>query len=115
VPKKAGEPLRIVYLDADAPHVEAFNTVQIDPTTSQVLSHERYADKNTGARMLASMLSLHKGGYFGVIGSTLMLLSSLMLPVFAITGWMMYLERRRIEERTRKRQAANAAPARSSI
>jgi uncharacterized iron-regulated membrane protein len=39
------------------------------------------------------------------------MLSSLSLPLFVITGWMMYLDRRRVEERARKRQAASAAAA----
>lgn len=111
LPKEAEEPLRIQYLQFDPPHATAFSTVKIDPTNSQVLSHERYADKNTGARLLTSMLSIHKGGYFGVVGSVLLMLSSLALPLFVITGWMMYLDRRRVEERqrARKREAASAA------
>lgn len=108
-PKKEEEPLRIQYLLADAPHATAFNTVKIDPTNSQILSHERYAEKQTGARLLSSMLSIHKGGYFGIVGTILLMLSSLALPLFMITGWMMYLDRRRVEARARKRQAPSAA------
>lgn len=111
LPKEAEEPLRIQYLDVDAPHMTAFNTIKIDPTDSQLLSHERYADKGTGARLLSSMLVIHKGSYFGVVGSLLMMVSSLSLSLFVITGWMMYLDRRRVEERARKRQAASAAAA----
>jgi sulfite reductase (NADPH) flavoprotein alpha-component len=111
IPKQAGEPLRIQYLDSDAPHMTAFNTIKIDPTDSQLLTHERYADKQTGARLLSSMLVIHKGSYSGIVGSLLMMLSSLSLPLFVITGWMMYLDRRRVEERARKRQAASAAAA----
>lgn len=111
LPRKAEEPLRIQYLDVDAPHMTAFSTIKIDPTNSQLLSHDRYADKQTGARLLSSMLVIHKGSYFGVVGSLLMMLSSLALPLFVITGWMMYLDRRRVEERARKRQAASAAAA----
>lgn len=111
LPRKAEEPLRIQYLDADAPHMTTLNTIKIDPTNSQLLSHERYADKQTGARLLSSVLAIHKGSYFGVVGSLLLMLSSLALPLFVITGWMMYLDRRRVEERVRKRQAASAAAA----
>lgn len=110
-PKADEEPLRIQYLMADAPDVTALNTIDIDPTSSTVLSHERYAEKQTGARLLASMLSIHKGGYFGTVGKLLLMLSSLALPLFMITGWMMYLDRRKVEERARKRQATSAAAA----
>jgi sulfite reductase (NADPH) flavoprotein alpha-component len=108
-PKKEEEPLRIQYLLADAPHATAVNTIKIDPTDSQILSHERYAEKQTGARLIASMLSIHKGGYFGLVGTIALMLSSLALPLFMVTGWMMYLDRRKVEERARKRQAATAA------
>lgn len=110
-PRKDEEPMRIQYLLADAPHTTAYNTIKIDPTNSQILSHEHYAQKQTGARLLSSMLSIHKGGYFGIVGTILLMLSSLALPLFMITGWMMYLDRRRVEERARKRQAASTATA----
>lgn len=111
LPKQAEEPLRIQYLEFDPPHATAFSTMKIDPANSQVLSHDRHADKSTGARLLSSMLSIHKGAYFGVVGSVLLMLSSLALPLFVITGWMMYVDRRRVEERqrARKQQAAGAA------
>ena len=86
--------MRIQYLDMDAPHPTAFNTIKIDPTDSQLLTHERYENKQAGARLLASMLSIHKGAYFGLAGMILLMLSSLALPLFVITGWMMYLDRR---------------------
>jgi sulfite reductase (NADPH) flavoprotein alpha-component len=82
--------------------------VKIDPSTARLLLHERYADKPTGGKLIASMLAIHKGSYFGVIGSIVMMISSLSLPVFVVTGWMMYLDRRRVEARARKRQAASA-------
>jgi sulfite reductase (NADPH) flavoprotein alpha-component len=111
LPKEAEEAVRIQYFDSHAPHTSAVNTIKIDPTSSRLLMHERYEDKQTGGRLIASMLAIHKGGYFGPVGSLLLMLSSLALPVFVVTGWMMYLDRRRVEERARKRQAADAATA----
>lgn len=111
LPRKAAEAVRILYLDVDPPHMTAYNTIKIDPTDSRLLTHQRYADKQTGARLLTSMLAIHEGNYFGVVGSLVMMLSSLTLPLFLVTGWMMYLDRRRVEERARKRQAASAAAA----
>lgn len=111
LPIKAAEAVRIRYFDVDAPHASATNTVKIDPTTSLLLSHERYADKGAGGKLLSSMLAIHKGGYFGIVGIVLIMLSSLALPLFVITGWMMYLDRRRVEERARKREAASQVAA----
>jgi uncharacterized iron-regulated membrane protein len=111
MPRKEGEVLRIRYLDVDAPHQSANNTLKIDPASSQLLSHERYVDQGTGARLMTSMLAIHRGHYFGTPGMALLMLSSLALPLFVVTGWMMYLDRRRVEARARKRQAASSVAA----
>jgi sulfite reductase (NADPH) flavoprotein alpha-component len=41
------------------------------------------------------MLPLHSGEYFGIIGQTLMFIASMLMPLFAITGLMLYLNRKR--------------------
>jgi sulfite reductase (NADPH) flavoprotein alpha-component len=41
------------------------------------------------------MFVLHKGSYFGWAGTLAMMVSSLAMPLFAVTGWMLYLKRRR--------------------
>jgi len=41
------------------------------------------------------MFALHSGSFFGEAGVVLMMLASLAMPLFPITGWMMYLDRRR--------------------
>lgn len=107
MPHEQGEVLRVQYLDRDAPHDWANNTIKIDPASSQLLSHERYADQTVGGQLMTSMLAIHRGQYFGVPGMLLLMLSSLALPLFLVTGWMMYLDRRGVEERARKRQAAS--------
>lgn len=111
MPRKEGEVLRIRYLDTDAPHRSANNTLKIDPASSQLLSHERYKDQSAGGRLMTSMLAIHRGHFFGIPGMALLMLSSLALPLFVVTGWMMYLDRRRVEERARKRQAASSVAA----
>ena len=111
MPRKEGEVLRFRYLDTDAPHQSANNTLKIDPASSQLLSHERYEDQSAGGRLMTSMLAIHRGHFFGIPGMALLMLSSLALPLFVVTGWMMYLDRRRVEERARKRQAASSVAA----
>jgi uncharacterized iron-regulated membrane protein len=110
-PLEDGEALRVQYYDVNAPHDEAINTIKLDSATAEVLMYERHAEKPAGSRLLASMLAIHKGNFFGVPGMALLMLSSLALPIFVISGWMMYLERRRIEARARKRQATQPAAA----
>jgi len=98
-----GRPFSLSYQLADAPHPRAFNQLQIDAQTGQILSHERYADKSIKAQLLSSVYVLHTGEFFGLIGRILMMLASLAMPLFFITGWLLYLDRRR------KKRAVKAA------
>ena len=87
--------VEIRYLSADPPHERAFNNIVIDSATGAVTKSERYATKPAGAKLIASMFPLHSGSFFGVPGLVLFMIASLAMPVFAITGWMLYLDRRK--------------------
>ena len=95
LPPVAGQPATVFYLLKDAEHPRALNQLTLDPLSGQVQRHERYADKPFGAQLLASVYALHVGEYFGLVGRILMALASLGMPLFAITGWLLYLDRRR--------------------
>ena len=41
-----------------------------------------------------SIFVLHSGSFFGLVGLVLMMIASLLMPLFAITGWQLYLGRR---------------------
>lgn len=103
LPPVAGQPASVFYLLADAEHSRALNEISLDPRTGRIARHERYADKSFGAQLLASVYALHVGEYFGLPGRILMALASAGMPLFAITGWLLYLDRRR------KKQAVLAA------
>ena len=95
LPPVAGQPATVSYLLKDAEHPRALNQLSLDPLTGQVQRHERYADKSFKAQLLASVYALHAGEYFGLPGRILMALASLSMPLFFITGWLLYLDRRR--------------------
>lgn len=101
----ADQPLVITYLDADPSHERASNRIALDPASSVVRSHERYADRNAGGKLAASMFALHKGSFFGIGGTVLMMIASLAMPLFAITGWLLYLQRRRVAKLKRAAEA----------
>jgi sulfite reductase (NADPH) flavoprotein alpha-component len=75
-----------------------------------VRQDERHADKSVGQRALTTIRPLHTGTYFGLPGRIVMMLASLALPGFAITGWMLYLGRRR-QKRALARERSLAAQA----
>lgn len=48
-----------------------------------------------GERLAANNQDIHEGRIFGKAGVAVMMFASLSMPVFYITGWMMYLKRRK--------------------
>jgi len=98
-------PLEFRYLDAKPSHERAFNTLAIDKE-GQVSKSERYQDKKLAARLVSSIFPLHSGSYFGLVGVIIFLIASLMMPLFTVTGWLMYLRRR--APRARRESLAGA-------
>ncbi len=94
LPERAGQPLQVNWLDADAAHERARNQMALLPDGA-VQRDERHADLPAGRRAVGAIYPLHMGTYFGLPGRLFMALASLIMPLFAITGWMLYLDRRR--------------------
>ncbi|HKQ12264.1 MAG TPA: PepSY-associated TM helix domain-containing protein [Steroidobacteraceae bacterium] len=86
-------PLEFRYLDSRPSHERAFNTLAIDKE-GRVAKSERFQDKEFAAQLVSSIFPLHSGSYFGLAGVIVFLMASLAMPLFAVTGWIMYLERR---------------------
>ncbi|WP_248767519.1 sulfite reductase flavoprotein subunit alpha [Pseudomonas sp. MWU12-2345] len=103
MPAVAGQPATVYYLLKDSPHERALNQINLDPATGVISDQLRYADQSFKAQLLTSLYALHTGGYFGITGRVLLTLSSLAMPLFFVTGWLLYLDRRR-----KKRQVKQA-------
>jgi sulfite reductase (NADPH) flavoprotein alpha-component len=99
LPRKAGDPVQVRFLPADAQHDRANDQMRLDTETGAVVSHDRFKAKPFGEQVYSSNYNLHTGAYFGIVGVILWMLASLMMPVFFVTGWVLYLERRRLEKR----------------
>ena len=54
-----------------------------------------YADKTAGERILANVLDIHRGAIFGWPGKLLFMMAAALMPLFVVTGFMLYLSRRR--------------------
>ncbi|MBV4534595.1 PepSY domain-containing protein [Pseudomonas urmiensis] len=103
LPPAGGQPATLFYLLENAAHERALNTITLDPATGQITRLERYADKSFKAQLLQSVYALHVGSYFGLPGRIIVTLASLSMPLFFVTGWLLYLDRRR-----KKRQVCAA-------
>lgn len=104
LPGKAGDPVQIRFLATGAEHERAFDQMMLDPATGEVQAWDKFAEKDFGERLYGSVFPLHSGSYFGLVGSVLWMLASLAMPVFFVTGWLLYLGRRR-HKRVRRARA----------
>src|SRR5471032_910242 len=103
MPPVAGQPATVFYLLNTSPHDRALNQITLDPATGITKRHDRYSDKSLKAQLLTSIYALHTGSYFGIVGRIILTITALTMPLFFVTGWLLYLDRRR-----KKRQVKQA-------
>ena len=83
----------ISYLYADATHFRESNSMEIDPNKSLVVKEAKFEDKKLNEQLMSSMLPLHSGEYFGWFGQLAYFVSSALMALFVITGYMLYFDR----------------------
>lgn len=83
------------YLPLDTSYAKARNSIEFDLKTKEISKHEKFEDKTLTQQLMGSIFALHTGEYFGIIGQIGMFLASLMMPLFTITGLMLYVKRTR--------------------
>ncbi|MFN4282192.1 MAG: PepSY-associated TM helix domain-containing protein [Alphaproteobacteria bacterium] len=105
------QPYTISYQVPNPPHERANNTLTLDPVSGDVRNHRRYAELPFGQKIMASIFTLHSGSFFGMPGLIIFMIASLAMPLFAVTGWMLYLGRRKIKRARRAALAASHSPA----
>ncbi|MCR6475989.1 sulfite reductase flavoprotein subunit alpha [Variovorax sp. ZS18.2.2] len=105
MPGRNATQIEATYLRTNPEHERARNRLYLDAATGEASRHERYSDKPLAGRLLNSVYPLHMGTYWGLPGRIVMTLSSLGLSLFAITGWMLYLGRRRTKRAVRDERA----------
>lgn len=109
LPERGSGAYQLTWVAQDAPHDRARNRMSLGGDGA-LLKDERHADLTTGQRALTTIRPLHTGTYFGLPGRIVMMLASLALPGFAITGWMLYLGRRRQKRALARERALAQGP-----
>lgn len=69
---------------------------RIDAVTGQMISAERYADKTLGEKIIANVLDIHRGAVLGWPGKLAFMIAAALMPLFSVTGILLYLSRRRL-------------------
>ena len=81
------------YLDNKSDHFRESNNLELDTNAWQLTKHERFEDKPLNEQLMKSILPLHTGEYFGLIGQIGMFLTSALMALFTITGFMLFIKR----------------------
>ncbi len=88
--------VRIRLIANDAPSEAVRDEIRIDTAGGRIVSVERYADKTAGQIVLARVLDIHTGRMFGPGGRIVFMLGAATMPLFMVTGILLYLSRRRL-------------------
>ena len=100
IPKKPTSTVELTFVDAVPQHERARNKASYNYQTAAIEKLELYEDKKLNEKIMTSMLPVHRGSFFGPVYQFLAMLSSLMMPLFFVTGWMLYLKRRKQKKLT---------------
>jgi sulfite reductase (NADPH) flavoprotein alpha-component len=95
------KPISFRALAPDARHERMTDEYRIDAATGAVEKTDLYARRSWGKTITASMYEIHRGAFFGAAGRIALLITSLTMPLFTITGFLLYLARRRKKQALR--------------
>jgi sulfite reductase (NADPH) flavoprotein alpha-component len=92
---KGGKPVDFRALVPAARHDRMTDNYRIDAQSGEVVKSDLYARRKLGAVITTSVYELHRGAFFGLIGRIIMMITSLTMPLFFVTGLLLYFARRR--------------------
>lgn len=104
-------PVKTVSFDArsaDARHLRQTDRYSYDPKTAVLKKRDLYDRRPLGTIITQSMFELHRGAFFGLPGRIALLLTSLTMPLFTVTGFLLYLSRRKRKQEARALKADTA-------
>jgi sulfite reductase (NADPH) flavoprotein alpha-component len=108
LPKSADAKVEIQFVDAEPQHERARNSATFNYANDSIEKLELYEDKKLNEKIMSSMLPVHRGSFMGGIYQFFAMLAALAMPLFFITGWMLYLKRRKQKRLTREaKQGSN--------
>jgi len=100
IPKKDDAKVEVSFVDPTPQHERARNQAVYNYEKKKFEKLELYEDKKLNEKIMSSMLPVHRGSFFGSTYQFIALLASLAMPLFFITGWMLYLKRRKQKKQT---------------
>ncbi|WP_343612774.1 sulfite reductase flavoprotein subunit alpha [Novosphingobium sp.] len=92
---RGDKPIDFRALVPAARHDRMTDNYRIDAQSGEVVKTDLYAKRKLGAVITTSVYELHRGAFFGLIGRIIMMITSLTMPLFFVTGLLLYFARRR--------------------
>lgn len=86
-------------------HDRVTDELVVDAVSGAPLKFSAYADRPLGQALVAGVYEVHRGAWFGLPGRIAVMIAALSMPLFTITGFLLYMGRRR-----RKRATAPVSP-----
>lgn len=109
IPKRDDAKVELSFVDAIPQHERARNQAVYNYQDNKFEKFELYEDKRLNEKIMSSMLPVHRGSFFGSTYQFIAMLASLAMPLFFVTGWMLYLKRRKQKKLTQAaRQSLSA-------
>ncbi|NAR16748.1 hypothetical protein GPS63_00195 [Acinetobacter haemolyticus] len=100
IPKLADQKIELTFIDPTPQHERARNQAIYNYQSHQFEKLDLYEDKKLNEKIMSSMLPVHRGSFFGSTYQFIAMLASLTMPLFFVTGWMLYLKRRKQKKLT---------------
>ncbi|WHR57024.1 PepSY domain-containing protein [Acinetobacter haemolyticus] len=100
IPKIADQKVEVTFIDPTPQHERARNQAIYNYQSHQFEKLDLYEDKKLNEKIMSSMLPVHRGSFFGSTYQFIAMLASLTMPLFFVTGWMLYLKRRKQKKLT---------------
>jgi len=100
IPKRDDAKVEVSFVDIVPQHERARNQAVYNYQDKQFEKFELYEDKKLNEKIMSSMLPVHRGSFFGSTYQFIAMLASLTMPLFFVTGWMLYLKRRKQKKLT---------------
>lgn len=102
IPKANNGTLELSFVDSEIQHERARNSASYNYSTQSIEKLNLYSDKKLNDKIMSSMLPVHRGSFFGPIWQFVAMLAAFAMPLFFITGIMLYLKRRKQKKLTRQ-------------